>query len=241
MPDPGPVEPEDETRTAGVAELSPEARRKRAISLQGKLQHEFLKKAGPGTRAFTILKRIWTGVYHDGFIHAGNFAYMSLLSLFPFFIAAAAIVSLIGEPSQREASIDAVLVALPPSVGSAIGPVARSVVAARDGWLLWVGGAFGLWTASSLIETLRDILHRSYGTTPARAFWEYRLDSIGVIFASVFLLLVSLGAQVAISAIEEFIYAFFPGLDVAVRRSAVFPPAYPRPRCSRRSICCSSR
>jgi membrane protein len=37
---------------------------------------------------------------------------------------------------------------------------------------------------------------------------------MGVIFGSVVLLLVSLGAQVAISAIEEFIYAFFPGLDV---------------------------
>lgn len=207
------MEAEDEPRSAGVIELTPEARRVHARSLQGKLQNEILRKAGPGTRAFAVLKRVWTGVYHDGFIHAGNFAYMSLLSLFPFFIAAAAIFSLIGEPSQREASIDAVLVALPPSVGQSIGPVARDVVAAREGWLLWVGGVFGLWTASSLIETLRDILHRSYGTKPSRAFWEYRIDSIGVIFGSVILLLVSLGAQVAISAIEQFIYTFFPGLD----------------------------
>jgi membrane protein len=92
--------------------------------------------------------------------------------------------------------------------------VARDVIAAREGWLLWIGGLFGVWTASSLIETLRDILHRAYGTKPTRAFWEYRLVSIGVIFGSVVLLLISLGAQVAISAIEEFIYAFLPGLDV---------------------------
>lgn len=205
---------EDDITPHGIPDLSPEARRKRAISLQSRLQKQILKQAGPGTRVFTVLKRVWAGVWNDGFIHAGNFAYMALLSLFPFFIAAAAIFSVIGEPSQREASIDAVLVALPPSVGSAIGPVARDVVSAREGWLLWVGGFVGMWTASSLIETLRDILHRSYGTKPSRAFWEYRLVSMGVIFGSVILLLVSLGAQVAISAIEEFIYAFFPGLDV---------------------------
>lgn len=205
---------EDEAGTHSVKDLSPEARRNRAISLQRRLQKQILKKAGPGTRAFNVLKRVWAGVWNDGFIHAGNFAYMALLSLFPFFIAAAAIFSAIGEPSQREASIDAVLVTLPPSVASAIGPVARDVVSAREGWLLWVGGFVGMWTASSLIETLRDILHRSYGTKPTRAFWEYRLVSMGVIIGSVVLLLVALGAQVAISAIEEFIYAFFPGLDV---------------------------
>ncbi len=173
-----------------------------------------MRKAGPGTRVFEVVKRIWAGVYHDGFIHAGNFAYMALLSLFPFFIAAAAIVSVIGEQSQRDASINAILQALPPSVGSAIGPVARDVVIAREGWLLWVGGAFGLWTASSLIETIRDILHRSYGTAPARAFWQYRIDSIGLIFASVVLLLLALGAQIAITAVQQFLYSFFPQLDL---------------------------
>ena len=48
---------------------------------------------------------------------------------------------------------------------------------------------------------------------PARAFWQYRIDSIGVIFGSVILLLLALGAQVAITAVEHFLYAFFPRLD----------------------------
>ena len=202
-----------EDAPGGVLCLSPEARRRRARSVRGRIESEFLRKAGPGTRLRMIAKRIWAGVYHDGFVHAGNFAYMALLSLFPFFIAAAAIVSIMGEQSQREALIDAILIALPRAVGTAIGPVARDVIAAREGWLLWVGGAVGLWTASSLVETIRDILHRSYGTVPSRAFWQYRIDSIGVIFGSVILLLLALGAQVAITAVEHFLYAFFPRLD----------------------------
>jgi len=206
----------DEDSPGGVLDLSPEARSRRAGSLRGKIGSEVLRKAGPGTRVFTIAKRIWSGVYHDGFVHAGNFAYMALLSLFPFLIAAAAIVSIIGEQGQREASIDAILIALPRAVGRAIGPVARDVVAAREGWLLWVGGAVGLWTTSSLIETIRDILHRSYGTMQTRAFWQYRLDSIGLIFASVILLLLALGAQVAMTAVQHFLYAYFPGLDTVI-------------------------
>jgi membrane protein len=204
---------ESEDAPGGVVDLSPEARRRRAQSVRGRIEREILRKAGPGTKAFMIAKRIWAGVYHDGFVHAGNFAYMALLSLFPFFIAATAIVSIMGEQSQREELIDAILNALPRSVGNAIGPVARDVAAAREGWLLWVGGAVGLWTASSLVETIRDILNRSYGTVPTRAFWQYRIDSIGVIFASVILLLLALGAQVAITAVEHFLYAFFPRLD----------------------------
>ncbi len=212
-PKPDAVAGEGEEAPGGIPDLSPEARRRRARSVRGRIENEIMRKAGPGTRAFMIAKRIWSGVYNDGFVHAGNFAYMALLSLFPFFIAAAAIVSIMGEQSQREELIDAILIALPKAVGTVVGPVARDVVAAREGWLLWIGGAFGLWTASSLIETVRDILHRSYGTVPARAFWQYRIDSIGVIFVSVILLMLALGAQFAITAAEHFLYAFFPRLD----------------------------
>lgn len=158
----------------------------------------------------TVAKRVFTGVWNDGFIHAGNLAYMALLSLFPIFILAAAIFSAIGEIEQREAAIAAFLSAVPPSVAETIGPAAHSAVAARQGWLLWIGGLFGLWTGSSLVETIRDILHRAYGTPQGRAFWHYRLFSIGVIVGSVILLLLSLSAQVVISTVQEMLSAFFP-------------------------------
>jgi len=195
------------------SDLSPEARSRKASLLSLEFRENLSEKAGPGSRAFTIVKRVIGGVFKDGFVHAGNLAYMALLSLFPFFIAVAAILSVLGEPSQREASIDAFLTAVPPSVAKAIGPAARDVVSAREGWLLWVGGVFGLWTASSLIETIRDILHRAFGTPAIRAFWEYRLLSIGLIFGSVLLLLIALAAQVAISAAQEAVYAWFPQLE----------------------------
>ena len=196
-------------------DLSPEARRREALRQRAGLQARLERHVGPGSRVFAVVKRVWTGAYYDGFIHAGNLAYMSLLALFPFFIAVAAILSVIGEPSQREASIDAFLQAVPPVVAKVIEPVARDAVAARSGWLLWIGGIFGLWTAGSLLETIRDILHRAYGTRSTQAFWRYRLISTGVIFGAVVLLMLSLFAQVAIVAAEQVMFAWFPRFDSA--------------------------
>ena len=170
-------------------------------------------KVGPGSRFFEVVKRTVTGTYNDGFIHAGNLAYMAMLALFPFFITGAAIFSAIGEESERMAMIEAVLFALPPVVANVIEPVARNVVEARSGWLLWVGGAVGLWTVSSLIETIRDILRRAYGTEATKAFWKYRLLSVGVIVAAVILLMLSLFAQVLIGAAQQVIAAYIPWLN----------------------------
>jgi membrane protein len=135
---------------------------------------------------------------------------MMIIALFPFFITAAAIASALGEPGQRAAAIHAVLIALPPVVADVIEPVARSVIDARSGWLLWASGFFGLWTVGSLIETVRDILRRAYGTQWEHAFWRYRLASTGITLASVVLILLSIIAQVIIGTAQEFIEAFLP-------------------------------
>ena len=195
-----------------LPDLSPEARRKQALRTRAGLEERARKQFGPGSRFLEIVKRVATGTWNDGFIHAGNLAYMAILSLFPFFITGAAIFSIFGEESQRAATINAFLLAVPPVVANAIEPVARGVIEARSGWLLWIGGLVGLWTVGSLIETVRDILRRAYGTHWEHAFWRYRLASTGVILAAVILLLVSLAVQVVIGTAQEVIAAWFPRL-----------------------------
>jgi len=194
-----------------IPDLSPEARRKRALRWRAGLEEQ-VGAAGRfwGTRFFRVVSRVFSGAWNDGFIHAGNLAYMAILALFPFFITVAAIFSLFGEEAQREASVRTFLLAVPPVAARALEPVARDVIMARSGWLLWVGGIVGLWTVGSLIETIRDILRRAYGTTSAQAFWRYRLISTGVIVGAVVALLFSLFAQVAISTAEQVIAAWFP-------------------------------
>jgi len=191
-----------------VHSLSPEQRRKEAVLLRQRVA----RQVGPGTRAWEVAKRTLVGTYNDGFIHAGNLAYLAVLSIFPFFILGAAIFSAFGEESERAASINAVLFALPPVVGNVIEPVARDVIESRSGWLLWAGALVGLWTVGSLVETIRDILRRAYGTHAVHAFWKYRLFSSGIILAAVVLLMLSLIAQFLIGTAQEVIEAYFPQL-----------------------------
>lgn len=193
--------------------LTPEARRKDAARRIAGLQARIREKTGQGSRFFNVTRRVITGAWEDGFIHAGNLAYLTLLALFPFFIAVGAIFSAIGEQEQLSSSIDSVLNALPPRVAQVLSPVAHDVAASRQGWLLWIGGFFGIWTATSLIETIRDILHRAYGSQPTHAFWHYRLTSTAMILFAVLILLISLSGQVLIASIQEVIVALFPRLD----------------------------
>ena len=152
------------------------------------------------------------GTFTDGFIHAGNLAYLAIFSIFPFFILGAALFSLVGEESERAATINAILFAMPPVVGNVIEPVARGVIEARSGWLLWLGALVALWTVGSLVESIRDVLRRAYGTQLTHAFWKYRLFSTGVIIGAVFLLMLSLIAQVIIGTAQQVIEAYFPQL-----------------------------
>jgi membrane protein len=184
--------------TAGRAGFQP-------VSTASSLQH-----------ASQVVRRVAVGTFNDGFIHAGNLAYLAMLAIFPFFILGAALFDLIGGRANAAALIEAVARALPDSVALVIVPVAEDVIYARSGWLFWLGAAVGLWTVSSLIETIRDILRRAYGTPPVGAFWKTRLFSAGLILAAVVLLMLSLFAQVAIGAAQEVIGASFPQLAEAI-------------------------
>ena len=222
-----PRSPDIRSETAQeIRSLSPEARRRehealRAQPLMGdgapaSWQERCAKAMGPGSRAWEVVRRTVTGTYNDGFIHAGNLAYLSMLAIFPFFILAAALFQLIGELEERRMIVETVIQAMPPTVQGVIAPTAETVIDARSGWFLWFGAAAGLWSVSSLIETIRDVLRRAYGTQAVLAFWRYRLASAGLIIAAVLLLLLSLFAQVAIGTAQQFILARLPQLSEVV-------------------------
>ncbi|MEP2735199.1 MAG: YihY/virulence factor BrkB family protein [Erythrobacter sp.] len=164
------------------------------------------------TKAMPVVQRTAVRTWDDGFIHAGNLAYLSMLAIFPFFILGAALFPLFGSAAFQTAMIDTVLTATTPTVREIVGPVARSTVEADTGWLIWVGAAAGLWTLSSLIESIRDIMRRAYDTRLAYPYWQSRLFSIAVILVAVLLMMVSLFAQVAIGTAQQAIASWSPQL-----------------------------
>lgn len=221
--------PPPQQQAREVRSHSPEARRlraKRGEKGKRRISTRLRRRLGPGTRVFEVGGRVLAGTFNDGFIHAGNLAYLAMVSIFPFFVLGAALFELFGGGQSAQGMIEAINLALPPSVADTIAPVAQTVMTAREGWLLWLGGLVALWTVSSLIETIRDILRRAYGTKARHAFWRYRLLSAGLILGAVVVLMLSLFAQVVIGTVQQVIDAQLPQLGELIawlRYSRVVP------------------
>jgi len=192
-----------------ISPHSPEARRKRLAKARAYLEDK-RKRWRPGEYPFEVMKRVLTGVYNDGFIHAGNLAYLAIVSIFPFVIVAAAVASLFGNTEGGLATVRALLSTVPPDVSSLLETPIRDVLEQRTGNLLWLGALVGLWTTGSFIETIRDIIRRAYGVTSSLPFWQYRLRAVGIIVGSVVLVLLSFSAQVLLTGVQQFTSRLLP-------------------------------
>jgi len=193
-----------------ISPLSPEQRRKQLASASAAFGPDVARRLKPRHYAWEVIKRISVGVYNDGFIHAGNLAYLSILALFPFLILAAAIAHLLGQSQDAQLTVANLLARMPPDVAETLREPIEQVLSARTGALLWLGALVGLWTAGSFIETIRDILRRAYGVKYTAPFWEYRLASILLILGAVVLMMIAFAASVALSSIHAALVQWFP-------------------------------
>jgi membrane protein len=205
---------------------SPEERRKRMARLRARFGKDAIERAKKEIKPLIVAKRVGIGLYDDGFIHAGNLAYLSLLAMFPFFILAAAVARLFGRTEDTARTVQVILDRLPQSVHNVLASPIQEVLEGRSGALLWFGAIVGLWTAASFIETIRDILRRAYGVKYSASFWQYRLSSMLVIMGSVVLLLIAFGISVFLSSFHDFVVEAFPfseGLGATLGFYRIFP------------------
>lgn len=195
--------------TEPISPESPEARRRGF--------HRRLSDLGVTERAIEVSKRVAVGAYTDGFTHAGNLAYLSLVTLFPFFIVATAIARLVGRTGDGMQAVAAFLRTIPPEVSDLLRPAIVEVLEARSGALLWLGALVGLWTTSGFIETVRAILRMAYGLPDGAPFWQLKLSSVGMVIASVVLAMMAFSFQVLLIGAEQFVWRVIPFASDAQR------------------------
>ena len=193
--EPTALTPEDRARHGGAAR----------VRLDRQLAH-----VRPGSYSFEVLKRAVVGVYTDGFIHAGNLAYLALMTVFPFFIVAAAVLSLLGQSTETQRAVASFLSVLPRDVAELLRAPIAEVLKVRTGSLLWLGALIGLWTVGSFAETIRDIFRRAYGTRSHSSLWRSRLGLSLAIVLSIVLALISFMVQGILTAAEQFVYRLLP-------------------------------
>ena len=196
----------DAPKPEGISPESPEARRR---GFGTRIRHT-LGWLGLRDKFFVVVKRVAVGTFNEGFTYAGNLAYLSLVTLFPFFIVAAAFARLIGRTGEGLHTLEAFLRTVPPDVATVLRQPVHDVLEARSGNLLWFGAIVGLWTTAGFIETLRGILRQAYGVRSRTPFWRYRLGAIGLIVGSVILAMAAFSFQVILTGAEQFLYRVFP-------------------------------
>ncbi len=189
---------------------SPEERRKQLASAHARYGKDAAERLHHPIDLWEVVKRVSIGVYNDGFIHAGNLAYLAMVALFPFLILAAAVAQLFGRSEDGRLTVAAIFARLPPDVVSVLAGPIQEVLAARAGPLLWFGAAVGLWTAGSFVETIRDILRRAYGVKYSAPFWEYRLGSLAFIIVAVLLLMAAFAATVLLTSLHHYVVVKLP-------------------------------
>ena len=168
-------------------------------------------------RSISIFNRVMAHTWADGFIHAGNLAYLSLLTLFPFFIIVAAIAGTFGQSDDALIAINNFLATVPRDVAELISKPIADVLTNRTGGLLTFGIIVGLWSVGSFIETMRDILRRAYDIRGGgRPLWQYRLGSFALIIGSVLLMLIAFAVQVILTGAEQFVERILPWADDAL-------------------------
>src|SRR4051794_35633985 len=134
--------------------LSPEERRKRLATMRAAFGTDIEERLKPRLTAWEVVKRVAIGVYNDGFIHAGNLAYLSIVALFPFFIVAAAVAHLFGQSQDAMLTVTNVLRRLPPDVAATLREPVQEVLTVRTGTLLWLRGVGGPWGPAGLLATV---------------------------------------------------------------------------------------
>lgn len=194
-----------------MTHISPASPEERALHGEtGVAPEDVAPPVKPLVYALRTLKRVAIGVWSEGFIHAGNLAYLALMTVFPFFIVAAAIASALGQGAETQRAVTSFLHVLPRDVSDILRKPIADVLAVRTGSLLWFGGLVGLWTVGSFVETIRDIFRRAYGVRFSKPFWHYRLSSMAIIIISVILALVAFLIQGLLIGVEQFVYRTLP-------------------------------
>lgn len=155
-------------------------------------------------RARRIVSGMVGGFWEDdGFILSGHLAYLSLLAVFPFFIFIVWLAGRFGRTAEGVAAISAFLESVPVSVASALRDPITQVTGQQSQGLLTIGILVALWTAGSVIETIRVVIHKAYNVPTGRPFWQYRLQSFILVIGSAVILLGAMSAQFALAGLDE--------------------------------------
>lgn len=167
-------------------------------------------KATDGRHKRAFLATFHGFLDHDGFSAAGNMAFLTMLSLFPFLIFLIALSGVMGQTERGEEAIIFMLQTLPPEVSKAISGPIEGIVRNTGTSILTTSILFALWTAATGVEAARAVLIKAFGWEYANPIWRRRLESLGIVIVGSALILIGMSVLVLGPAIFRALTEFLP-------------------------------
>ncbi|MCB1432362.1 MAG: YihY/virulence factor BrkB family protein [Alphaproteobacteria bacterium] len=167
-------------------------------------------KSGSATPSITILVReSFTRLFADEAIPlAGNIAFRTLFSIFPFLIFLTALAGFFGSEDLAQRIVDYLLAVAPEQLVHPLAAEIRSILTVPRTGLLSVSAVLTVWSAMAGVDSIRVGLNRAYDLRDHRSVWFLYLQNVlFVIGAAVLLLAVALllvFAPVALAVVDAF-------------------------------------
>ena len=147
---------------------------------------------------------------HDGLVHAGNMAFLGMLSFFPFLIFIVALSGFLGQTQYGQDAIAFVLANLPGEVADVITKPIAGILKHTSGEILTISVIFALFTASSGVDAARSAVTAAFGGGVYRPkMWRARLESLAIVVVGAGFTLLGMAllvfAPALLSAIETYV------------------------------------
>lgn len=136
-----------------------------------------------GLSSAQLVKRTWAEMNKDDvFGRSAELAYYFFLAVFPglFFLVSIFGIIAHGNPGLQQRFMTYMSTVMPGEASGLVRQTLQQIVKASSGTKLWLGLAGALWTASSGMSSIMDVLNITYDVGEGRAYWKKRLIAIGL-------------------------------------------------------------
>lgn len=143
---------------------------------------------------------------------AGNIAFRTLFSVFPFLIFLTALGGFVGNDLLAAQVVDFLLSVAPPQLVAPLAPEIHTILTVRRGGLLSVSAIITVWSAMAGVDSVRAALNRAYGVREHRSFFWLTLQGVVFVIGGAVLLLALAVFLVFAPVLIAFLNAHAPGL-----------------------------
>ncbi len=158
-----------------------------------------------GTLVVLLWKPLLRFFRDGGSQYAGNVAFFTLMSLFPFLIFLTTIAASFQNTPAAERFIHYLLETLPPLAAASVEPIVEGITTQKDNLFLTLSIVVILWSAANGIEALRDGLNMVYGVKRPRSFLFRRFQGMVLVLVAVVAILLAANALILLPIVLSYL------------------------------------